>query len=111
MNASFLRQTHKSFLRRGSLPKRLQVRQRIAGGDYAQAMAGGGQALEQRGDALVLQLARRGRGGRVLQRLKAVENEKIAALADDAGEALSFFERAGVAGGELLVRIVAEEGE
>ena len=74
-------------------------------------MAGGGQALEQRGEALVLELARRGRAGRVLQRLEAVENEEAAPLADEAGEALAFLERAGVAGGELFVRVVAEEGE
>src|SRR5439155_24515463 len=49
--------------------------------------------------------------GRVLQRLEAVEDEEAAPLAHDTGEALSFLERAGGAGGEGLVRVVAEEGE
>ena len=84
---------------------------RISGGDDAQAVAGGGQPFEQRGDALVLEFARRGRGGRVLQRLEAVEDEQAAPLAHDAGQALAFLERAGGAGGEFIVRVVAEEGE
>src|SRR5688572_12376394 len=98
-------------LRRSGLPERLQVRERIAGGDDAQAATGGSQAFQQRGDALILELARRGRGGRVLQRLEAVEDENAAPLADDAGEPLAFLERAGRAGSERLVRVVAEEGE
>ena len=111
MHAGVAGQAQQLHLRRGGLPERLQVRERIPGGDDAQAVAGGGQALEQRGDALVLELARRGRGGRVLQRLEAVEDEEAAPLAHEAGEALAFLERAGGAGGELLVRVVAEEGE
>jgi len=46
-----------------------------------------------------------------LQRLEAVEEEEAAPLADEAGEALALLERAGAAGGEGLVRGVAEEGE
>ena len=46
---------------------------------------------------------------RVLQRLEAVEDEQAAPLADDVGEALAFLERAGGAGGEGFVRVVAEE--
>src|SRR5436190_6694667 len=49
--------------------------------------------------------------GRILQGLEAVEDEQAAPLADDAGEALAFLERAGGAGGEGFVRVVAEEGE
>ena len=51
------------------------------------------------------------RSGLVLQRLKAVEDEQAAPLADEAGQALAFLERAGGAGGEGPVRVVAEEGE
>ena len=102
MHAGCPGQAQQLHLRRGGLPERPQVRERIPGGDDAQAVAGGGQALEQRGDALVLELARRGRGGRVLQRLEAVEDEEAAPLADEAGEALAFLERAGGAGGECL---------
>ncbi|MFO1424388.1 MAG: hypothetical protein U1F70_12200 [Candidatus Competibacteraceae bacterium] len=43
-----------------------------------------------------------------MQRFEAVENEQVLPLADDAGEALAFLERAGAAGGECLVRVVAE---
>src|SRR5436190_22579193 len=49
--------------------------------------------------------------GRILQGLEAVEDEQAAPLADDAGEALAFLERAGGAGGEGFVRVVTEEGE
>ncbi|HEY5752649.1 MAG TPA: hypothetical protein VIT21_05840 [Chthoniobacterales bacterium] len=111
MHAGFAGQAQQLHLRRAALPERPQIRERIPGGDDAQAVAGGGQALQQRGDALVLQLTRRGRSGRVLQRLEAVEDEKAATLAHDAGEALTFLERTGVAGGKLLVRIVAEENQ
>ena len=75
------------------------------------AVAGSGQALQQRGDALVFQLARRGRGGRVLQRFEAIEDEKAASLAQEPSEALAFLECAGGAGCKLFVRIVAEEAE
>src|ERR1039458_8128175 len=79
--------------------------------DDAQAVVGGGWALEQRGDALVLELARGGGGERVLQRIEAVEEEEVTPLAHEAGKALSFLERAGATGGERLVRVVAEEDE
>ena len=49
--------------------------------------------------------------GRILQRFEAIENEQALALADNTGETLAFLERAGVAGGECLIRIVAEEGQ
>src|ERR1039458_3385991 len=79
----------------------LQVRKCMPGGDDAQAMAGGGQALEQRGDALILEFAWPGRGGWVLQWFEAVEDEEVAPLAHEVGEALSFFPRTGIARSEL----------
>ena len=104
MHAGFAGQAQQLLLRHGGLPERLQVRERIPGGDDAQAVAGGGQAFEQRGDALVLELARRGRGGRVLQRLEAVEDEEAAPLAHERARRWPFSNAPGGAGGELLVR-------
>ncbi|MGZ8690015.1 MAG: hypothetical protein ACXWXI_06050, partial [Aeromicrobium sp.] len=66
-------------------------------------MAGGGQAFEQRGDALVLELARRGRGGRVLQRFQAVEDEQVLSLANEAGQILAFLKSASRASRKLSV--------
>ena len=60
MHAGFAGETQQFYLRRGGLPEGFQVRERIPGGDDAQPLAGGGQSLEQRGDALVLEFARRG---------------------------------------------------
>lgn len=94
--------------RRGGLPESVEVGQCTASRNEAQAPVVLRQALEQRGDALILEFARRGRSGRVLQRFESVENEQVLPLADDAGEALAFLERAGAAGGECLVRVVAE---
>ncbi len=111
VHAGVAGQAQQFHLRRSGLPERAQVRQRIAGGDEAQAVAGGGEAFKQRGDALVLELVGRGRGGRVLQRLETVEDEQGVPLADDGGEALAFLERTGGAGSEGFVRVVAEEGE
>src|ERR1035437_1419128 len=100
MHASFLGKTEKWFLLSGSLPERPQVRQRISGGDDAQAKAILRQTLEQRGNALVFQLAGRGTGGRMLQRLQSVENQQATSRADDTGNALALLERAGGAGGK-----------
>jgi hypothetical protein len=71
-------------------------------------VAAGGEILEQDRDALVLELARRGRGGRVLQRLQAVENEQSPPLAHERGQPPAFVERALRAARQLGV---AEEGE
>ena len=85
-----------------------QVGDGIPGGDDAQAAAGGGQPFEQGGEALVLEFARRGRGGRVLQRLQAIEDEQRPPLADELGQPPAFVERALRTARHLPV---AEEGE
>src|SRR4051812_45760761 len=108
MHTGFAGQAQQRHLRRGGLPEGLQVRQRRPGGDDAQAVAGGGQAPQERGDALVLELAR---SGRVLQRFEAVQDKQAAPLAYDVSEASSFLERARGAGGKFFVCVVAEEGE
>ena len=93
---------------RGGLPVGAQVGEGIPGGDDAKPQAGGGQPFEQGGEALVLELARRGRGGRVLQGLHAIEDEQRPPLADELGQPPAFVERALRAARH---RRVAEEGE
>ena len=71
-------------------------------------MAGGGQPFEQRAQPLVLEFAGRGRGGRVLQRLEAVEDEQRAPFADELGQPPALLERALRAARQHRV---TEEGE
>jgi hypothetical protein len=80
-------------LRGRGLPEGAQVGDGVARGNQAQAVAVGGQILEQDCDALVLELARRGRGGRVLQRLQAVEDEQRPPLAHQRGQPPALVER------------------
>jgi len=58
--------------------------------------------------SLVLSSLRRPPRSARIAAAQAIEDEKAAPLAYDACKALSLLERAGVAGGELLVRFVAE---
>ena len=101
-------QARKLMLRGSGLPEGAQVGDGVARGNQAQAVAAGGQPLEQGRDALVLELARRGREGRVLQRLQAVENEQGPPLAHERGQPPAFVERALRASRQLGV---AEKGE
>ncbi len=93
---------------RGGLLVGAQIGDAIPGGDDAKPQAGVGQPLEQGGEALVLELARRGRGGGVLQRLQAIEDEQRPSFADELGQPPAFFERTRAT---LSHRRIAEEDE
>ena len=107
-HASFHGQARELHLRRSGLPVGSQIRDGIPGGDHAQAVVVGGQPFQQGGQPLVLQLARRGRGGRVLQRLQAIQDQQRPPLAHQLRQPPAFVERPLRTDGHLRV---AEEGE
>jgi hypothetical protein len=107
-HASIWRKAQEVHHRGGGLPIGAQVRDRIAGGDNAETFVVGGEPLEQGGEARVLEFARRGRGGRVLQRLQTIEDEQRPPLAGELGQPPAFVERALRTARHLRV---AEEGE
>src|SRR5437870_2285203 len=94
MHAGFRRQAAEFHLWRGCLPEGLQVRERIAGGDDAQAVARGGQPFEQCGDAIVFKLPVHRWPGRVLQRLQAIKDEERLPLANELCQPPTFVDSA-----------------
>ena len=89
--ARFFRKPRQRDLRRRHCRGGLEIGDGIARRDEAEASASEGQALEQRGEAVVLELSLGRRGRRILQGLEPIKNEQRAPAADLLGEPASLF--------------------